>query len=167
MIRLSSASTTTPYDYILRRHSSLEQVGVGGLLGFLATFTSGLGELSDGACNLTHAVPEVGEVVLAFIRVGVVLLAHVCVFGEENFSNLVHSLSESEELGLEIEDHVIHGAVVGLVEAETGNFEGELVEAAGLLHVKTDLVEFSNRFEDLNEVTREKESVEVCEVLIG
>lgn len=153
MIRLSGACTTTPYDYILRRHSSLEQVVVGGSLGLLATVTSGLGELGDSACNLTHAIAEVGEVALAFIRVGIVLLAHVCVFSEENLSNLVHSISESEELGLEIEDHVVHGAVVGLVEAETGNFEGELVKAAGLLHVKTDLVEFSNRFEDLNEVT--------------
>lgn len=153
MIRLSGASTTTPYDYILRRQSSLEQVVVGGLPGFLATVTLVLGELDDSACNLTHAVAEVSEVALAFIRVGVVLLAHVCIFREENLSDLVHSISESEELGLEIEDHVVHGAVVGLVEAETGNFEGELIEAAGLLHVKTDLVEFSNRFEDLNEVT--------------
>ncbi len=153
MIRLSGASTTTPYDYILRRQSSLEQVVVGGLLGFLATVTLVLVELDDGACNFTHAVAEIGVVALAVIRFGVVLLAHVCVFSEENFSNLVHSISESEELGLEVHDHVINGAVVGLVEAETGNFEGDLVEAAGLLHVKTDLVEFSNRFEDLNEVT--------------
>ena len=132
----------TPYNLYIEE--SLEHVIVGGLLGFPPAFTSGLGKLGDGTCNLTHADTEVSEVALTIITVRVVLLAKVCIFLEENLSNFVHSISESEELGLEVQDHVVHGAVVGLVEAETGDFEGELVEAAGLLHVKTDLVEFSN-----------------------
>jgi hypothetical protein len=59
-------------------------------------------------------------------------------------SNLVHGISEGEELSLEVHNHVVHCAIVGLVEAETGYLVGKFVESAGLLHVEANLVEFAN-----------------------
>jgi hypothetical protein len=59
-------------------------------------------------------------------------------------SNFVHGISEGEELRLEVHNQVVCSDIVGLVEDEAGNFEGKFVEAAGLLHVKTNLVEFAN-----------------------
>ena len=137
-----------------------------GLLGFLATVTSGLGELSDGTNDFTHTVTKVREVAFTLFRVRVVLFAKVGVFSEENLSNFVHGISESEELSLEVHDHIVNSAVVGLVKTEASNLEGKLVEAAGLLHVKSNLVELSKGLEDLDKVTREQELVKVSEVLV-
>ncbi len=118
-------------------------VVVGGLP-FLSTLACSLGELDDGADDLTKAFAEVLEVLLALINVRVVLLAEIVVLIEENLGNFVHGICEIKKLGLEVHNHVVDGAVVSLVKAETGHFKSELVEAASLGHVEADHVEFAN-----------------------
>jgi hypothetical protein len=110
----------------------------------LATIASGLGELGNCAYNFAHAITEVSKVALAFFRVGVVLFASVSIFIEQNLSYLVHGISECEELSLEVQNHVVHCAIVSLIEAETGYLEGKFVESAGLLHIEANLVEFAD-----------------------
>jgi len=118
-------------------------VVVGGL-SFLSTLACSLSELGDGADDPTKALAEVFKVLLALINVRVVLLAEIVVLVEENLGNFVHGICEIKELGLEVHNHVVDGAVVLLVKAETGHFKSELVEAASLGHVETDHVEFAN-----------------------
>ena len=86
---------------------------------------------------------------------------------EEDLSNVVGSPSYLENVSLQVGNKGLRCAVVSLVEAIAGNFETDLVEAAVLLDIEADLVEFSDGLEDLEEVRAGKELVELDDVLVG
>jgi hypothetical protein len=94
-------------------------------------------------------------------------MPEVAIGFKEDLSNVVGSPSYLENVSLQVGNKGLRCAVVSLVEAIAGNFETDLVEAAVLLDIEADLVELSDRLEDLEEVRAGKELVELDDVLVG
>jgi hypothetical protein len=68
---------------------------------------------------------------------------------------------------LEVRNQSLRSAIVSSVKAEAGNFETDLIEAAVLLNIETNLVEFTDGLEDLKEVSTGKIFVKLNHVSIG
>ena len=131
-----------------------------------ATVAASVGEVEHCAGNVSEGFSEVSESLGGLVYLSNIFISKVGVLSEHNLSNSIHSGSDLEEVGLKISSESVRSAVVGLVEAETGDFETDLVEAAVLLDVKTDLVEFSNGLENLNEVATFHIFVELSDVFV-
>ena len=118
------------------------------------TVALSLVEFSSSTDNLAETLAECVVTELWFSNLGVVYL----VFGVEvlvvhDFGDLVHGVSDFEDVRHEVVHDALLRAVVGLVEAESEHFELELVDAAELLELETNLEGLSGCLENTNIVS--------------
>ena len=146
---------------------SHEHLGSVRVLSASSTVAVILGEPDDSARNITETFSKLSVGRNSIINFSYVLFAKVCICLKEDLSNVVSSSSNLEDVGLEVRNQSLRSAIVRSVKAEAGNFETDLIEAAVLLNIETNLVEFTDGLEDLKEVSTSKIFVKLNHVSIG
>ena len=129
-----------------------ESSWVGGVSSGSATVTAGLSEAKNDAGSSSNTSSKLCVSNDSLVNLGDILLSEIVVWLKEEGSNAIELSSDSENIWLKVSNNRLRLAIISLIKAEAGDLEVKFVEAAVLLDIEANLVEFANRLEDLEEV---------------
>ena len=131
-----------------------------------ASITVSLAEAGNSTDHLTNASAKLSILESGIIYFGNIFFAEIAIKLKVDSHNAVHLSCNFEKVGLKVCNEGVGSAVISFVEAVSGDLKVEFVEAALLLDVEADLVEFAYWLEQVNEITAGQEAIELHDILV-